>query len=341
MVTDRQVRIIEEWDKQDEGNKKEVRRKFKDSLEILPLLLKIPPDEARLIVEDAIYGYAEIDDKSRLPDKLFNEEIDTRAYYFGYFVQCIIAILFNGVVESKFEEGVKTGIQRVEAWWEQHYTDKDDPATSIIQSIPDPNFKIDEKITLRNPIIRGPKTPDNKRERLRWIVDGDSDINNMSPDMIDSLLAGNVFERDIQELEERLDEIEEKIDDYDSTDDDSEIYDILGLEDPEKIRQLIKVRETIEKSRELASIDAMMFQNPDNNLSDLGIGWLSSKQSTPKTMDHQKRLARHFIELHRDYLEERDLLPEEEKLPDCPNFVVGAPDPAKLEFIDYNDESDV
>jgi len=320
MLTERQQEIVNNWGSEHEGNKKEVRRKFKEALEILPLLCELPPHEARKIVDDAIDGAGEIDDWSREKETPPGMPNSRRVFYAEYLVECVIAILFNGVVEHLFQSGLEDGLKRGERWWMGQDLPGHDPISQFVRSLPSLSSENGSEPVISNKVWEPPVTPENKEEKLVWILDLDDNFDEISELHIYFILQCDIFENSLREIREDKNKPENKIF--------SEEYKELFPDDIASYDTLIQARKAIESSRKTAEEVAAVINNSRNTLP-FSFSNTALSRREERFVDRVKRF---YIELHRGYLDEKNLLPDDDQLPEASDLIIGAPSRSKLDL---------
>jgi len=345
MLTETQLEILNNWDEEHEGRKKHVRKTLKDSVSIFPLLRKLPPDEVREIVQSAILDYAEMDEKSELSKNdqtIFNKQIEERLIihnrYNDKFVKESVAVLFNSVPEKEFKKGVKKGIEDTVNWWEsidradekylfdnigsdypkgslqipnEVYTNR----TVSLSESPEPaGEKIDLKHTNRPTESKIPN-----RESLACIFYLQSREDLIEPKLLDVFVNIDIFDTDIDEVEQHIKEGK-----YDAWIDDS-IKKSPNARDNRITQSIIEAKKTINNSRYFAEKVAYYLDNPKNKAFNPALCEFP-KNNPP----YLKWFMREVIELHRDYLQNKGILPNESKILEYPEIKKGAPEPSKL-----------
>jgi hypothetical protein len=322
MLTERQQQIVNNWDSEHEGNKKEVRRKFKEALEILPLLCELPPHEARKIVNDAINSVGENDDWSQEKETPPGRPNSQRLFYAEYFVECVIAILFNGVIEHLFQNGLKKGLKHSERWWIGRELPGHDPVSQFARSIPSTISELDSEPKISKKTREPPVTPEDEREKLVWILHLNNVLENFGKDDIDFLLRCDIFEITSDEIQKDKNDTREEP----FFEEQSHFF----VDDIANYDTLIQAREAIESSQKTAEKVAAVINNSRNKLPFSFTNTALSRREERFV----ERVKRFYIELHREYLDENDLLPEDDRLPEDSHLVIGAPNSSKLDLED-------
>jgi len=322
MLTERQQQIVDNWDSEHEGNKKEVRRKFKEALEILPLLCELPPHEARKIVNDAINSVGENDDWSQEKETPPGRPNSQRLFYAEYFVECVIAILFNGVIEHLFQNGLKKGLKHGERWWIGRELPGHDPVSKLAHSIPSPVSELDSEPKISNKTREPPVTPEDEREKLVWILHLNNILEEFSKPQIEFLLKCDIFEITSEEIQKDKNDTRKEP----FFEEQSHFY----VDDIANYDTLIQAREAIESSQRTAEKVAAVINNSRNQLPFSFTNTALSRREE-RFVDRVKRF---YIELHREYLDENDLLPEDDRLPEASHLIIGAPNSSKLDLQD-------
>jgi hypothetical protein len=320
MLTERQQQIVNNWDSEHEGNKKEVRRKFKEALEILPLLCELPPHEAREIVNDAINSVGENNDWSQEKETPPGKPNSQRLFYAEYFVECVIAILFNGVIEHLFQNGLEKGLKRGERWWMGSELRGHEPITKLVRSIASPISELDSEPKISNKIREPPVTPEDEREKLVWILHLNDVLEEFNRSHIDFLLRCDIFEVNSDKI--RKDKNETRNEPF------FEKQSQFFVDDVANYEILLKAREAIESSQKTAERVAAVINNSRNRLP-------FSFTNTALSRSEErfvKRVKRFYIELHREHLDENNLLPDDDRLPEASNLIIGAPSSSKLDL---------
>jgi ribosome-binding protein aMBF1 (putative translation factor) len=322
MLTERQQQIVNNWDSEHEGNKKQVRKKFEEALEILPLLCELPPHEAREIVNDSINSVGKDDDWSQEKETPPGRPNSERLFYAEYFVECVIAILFNGVIEHLFQNGLEKGLKRGERWWMGQELPGHEPIAKFIYSISSPVSEFDSEPEISNKIREPPVTPENEREKLVWIFR----LNNVSDEFDDAqiefLLKCNIFDFNSEEIQKDKNKSRKEA-----------IFERQApgfTDDIANYETMLKAREAIESSQKTAEKVATVVNNSRNQLP-------FSFTNTALSRGEErfvKRVKRFYIELHREHLDENNLLPDDDRLPEASNLIIGAPNSSRLDLED-------
>jgi len=353
MLTENQVEIVNNWDEEHEGRKKGVRKKLIDSLSDLPFLRKLPPYEAREVVQSAILNYAELDNRSELGEKEKNEppnhiydELIIHNCYDTIFIKKSITVLFNSVFEKSFEQGVNHGIEDTVRWWKDADTgekskfvdviDKDYPVRhtrfsdgfcrSKTKSLSEPPEFAGEKIHIEH---TGKAEIPNRLTLARiFYLRSRKDL--IRPNLLDAFVKNDIFDIDVEELEEYI------IDGENEAWNDDSINSTQNIFDNEITNAIIDAKNVINESRKLAEDVARYFSNPTNSVFNIG-PHNSPNDNTPIVRWH----LREQLELHRDYLKTEGLLPEESKIIDYPKVHIGVPDPSELDLKSWNKDMNI
>ncbi len=322
MLTERQQQIVDNWESEHEGNKKEVRRKFKEALEILPLLCELPPHVAREIVSDAINSVGENDGWSQEKETPPGQPNSEQVFYAEYFVKCVITILFNGVTEHIFQNGLKKGLKRAEWWWIGKELRGHEPITELIYSISNPVSELDSEPKISKKSREPPVTPESEREKLVWILQLYDLLEEFNNSHIDFLLKCDIFDFSSEEIQK--DKNKTRKDPF------FEEQSHFFIDDIANYDTLLKAREAIESSQKTAEKVAAEINNSRNQLP-FSFTNTALSQSEERFL---KRVKRFYIELHREHLDENNLLPDDDRLPEASNLIIGAPNRSKLDLQD-------
>ncbi|MFD1643665.1 hypothetical protein [Halohasta litorea] len=336
MLTDRQKKIIENWDDQDEGKKKPIREKFRKSIADLPFLREIPPEEAREIVQSAIMNYADIDERSKLTDhdeKAARDGLNDLVVHERYdfpFIKNVTSILFNSVSENNFQRGINKGVENTVTWWRNNDVGEFFSLMEYGKKHRIENEATKNKLQYPNRTISLATPPKNKTEQLIRILAHESKEGLARPSLLSFYLENNVFELDIQKIKQDLGR---GVNDIEEVPLDT-IQDDLSIPYT-KVSKLLEVKKAINRNQKKAKKIAYHINHPKNNSFNTALSF--SFRENPAEF---RWIQRELIELHREYLIEEGIMPDEEKLPEYPDVFIGVPRPSQLNLRSWNTKAD-
>jgi len=295
-LTDDQKEILENWDSSDEERKKErIKSHLAKTLVDLTRLRHIDPHVSREVVREAVDEFPVEELRRENTGGDSKSELSVQ----------IISILFNGLQEEAFKTGVDFGVHSTVRWWEEE-TD----AKYFLQKMRvarEGKYILDES-DLESQISYPMEPPKNEVERYERILR--------------IRQRGELIEEftDIQGGKLHFDK--DKIIPYK----DFKFYtplDERSDEDAGKVNLEYEICYACKKSQEVAEKIAQSLSNPRVDiLRHMGV----------ELTDFEKR---EYLELHRDYLEEEGIMPEEDQIPSYEDNGIDIPDPTRLNFVSY------
>ena len=302
MLKDSQKKILDDWDDATPKEKDRIKNHLAENLAEIPLLRKIGPNDAYDVVQDAVRKYQQrhsTDDYHYYDPRKTSEQAAARNNY----AMWTIALLYNGLANEAINHGINHGIRHT-LWWR-----KDHGVTSASEMLCSISAKSREKVQKNHKFWPfNPSTPPKGDEmRLKRIFQLDGS---------DRLLEPKNFEV-------LLDFGEDAIDQTDSFDD-ILLRDGDGnyLDNPQEL--LREAADAIEQNKDYAERMAHILNNPRNKK----LAILPNKDNILPDW-----YIREYIELNRDHLKSKGILPADDALPDYN----GVPyrDPTGLDFTSW------
>ena len=295
-MTDDQKEILENWDSSDEERKKErIKSHLAKTLVDLTRLRHIDPHVSREVVREAV---------DEFPVEELRRE-NTGGDSKSEFSVQIMSILFSGLQAKAFKKGVDFGVHSTVRWWKDKTTA--DVFLNSIRIARKGKYILDQS-DIDGQIDYPMEPPKNEIERYERIL-GVRQRHELIDEFTD-IQGGrlyfdptNIFPRKEFEYYTPLDE---------RADEDSEPVDL------EK-----EICYAYKESQEVAERIATDLNNPKVDVLEM-FG-----------LDPTKFEMREYLELHRHYLEENGIMPEEDKIPPYEEWGIDIPDPTRLNFMNH------
>jgi hypothetical protein len=294
MLKDSQKDILDNWEDATPSEKDRIKNHLSENLAEIELLRKIGPNDAYDVVQDAVDKY-----QQRNPHRNPTEQTARNNY-----AKWTFALLYNGLSEKAINYGVNVGVSYTLLWRINH------GVTSA-------------NIMLRRTSSTREKVQEHEKSHRKKLPN-----NPAAPPQDDETRLKRIFQ--LEGSDRLLDNFEfllrcgEDAIEYNNSCEDYIIVDEQGNYPEDSQELLQEAAEAIEKTKKTAEMCAIKLNNPRINIID------AFPTKNVSLLDWHMR---EYIELHRDHLKSKGILPDDDAIPDYDS--VPYRDPTELDFTSW------